>query len=59
MDPGQILLERGLLDAEGIERASSALNNGERVDQAAVELGLVTEEDALRALGEEVGMAFY
>ena len=58
MDPGQILLDRGLLDTDGINRAISALTNGGRVDQVAVELGLVAEEDALQALGEEVGMPY-
>lgn len=58
MDPGQILLDHGLLDAEGIDRAQAALTNGARVDQVAVELGLVAEEEALQALGEAVGMRF-
>ncbi len=56
MDPGQILVKHGLLDEEGVARASAAQSNGERIDQKAVEMGLVSEVDALRAVGEEVGM---
>ncbi len=56
MDAGQILLKHGLLDEAGLAQASSATLNGARLDQTAIELGLVTEADALRAWGEEVGM---
>ena len=56
MDPGQILVKHGLLDDESVARASAAQSNGERLDQKAIEMGLVSEADALRAVGEEVGM---
>ncbi len=56
MDPGQILVKHGLLDDEGVARVSAAQSNGERIDHKAVEMGLVSEVDALRAVGEEVGM---
>ncbi len=56
MDAGQILLKHGLLDEAGLAQASNATLNGARLDQTAIELGLVTEVDALRAWGEEVGM---
>ncbi len=56
MDAGQILLKHGLLDEAGLAQANSARVNGVRLDQTAIELGLVTEADALRAWGEEVGM---
>ena len=56
MDPGQILVKHGLLDDESFARASAAQTNGTRLDQTAIEMGLVSEEDALRAVGEEVGM---
>ena len=56
MDAGQILLKHGLLDEAGLAQASNATLNGARLDQTAIELGLVTEADALRAWGEEVGM---
>jgi general secretion pathway protein E len=56
MDPGQILVKHGLLDDAGVAQARAAQSNGARLDQAAVKLGLVSEEDALRAIGEEVGL---
>ncbi len=56
MDPGQILQKHGLLDDESLAKVREALTDGMRIDQKAVELGLVTESDALRALGEEAGM---
>ncbi len=56
MDPGQILVNHGLLDAEGISRATAAQANGNRIDQSAVALGLISEEQALGALGEELGI---
>ena len=57
MDAGQIFLKHGLLDEVGLAQASRATVNGARLDQTAIELGLVTEADALRAWGEEVGMS--
>ncbi len=56
MDPGQILVKHGLLDDESVARATAAQSNGERIDQTAIEMGLVSEVDALRAVGEEIGM---
>lgn len=56
MDAGQILQKHGLLDDTSLAQASSAQVNGHRLDQTAIELGLVSETDALRAWGEEVGM---
>jgi len=57
MDAGQILLKHGLLDDAGLAQASGAQTAGVRLDQTAIELGLVSEADALRAWGEEVGMS--
>jgi type II secretion system protein E len=56
MDSGNILLKHGLVDDAGLAQISAALVNGDRADETAVRLGLVTEADALRALGEEMGM---
>ena len=56
MDAGQILVKHGLLNDTSLAQATQAQVNGARIDQTAVELGLVTETDALRAWGEEVGM---
>jgi len=56
MDAGQILKKHGLLDDASLMQAISAQVNGDRLDQTAIGLGLITESDALRAWGEEVGM---
>jgi general secretion pathway protein E/type IV pilus assembly protein PilB len=58
MDIGELLLRRGLLDKNQIEQARLAQSEGVRLDQAAVQLGFVTEDAALRALADEVGLAF-
>ncbi len=60
MEAGEILLKRGLLDRRQLElsRDAQAQSESGRLDQAAVELGFVTEEAALKALGEEVGLDF-
>jgi len=58
MEAGEILLKKGLLDQRQLEIARSAQTEGTRLDQAAVSLGFVTEEAALRALAEEVGLEF-
>lgn len=56
MDSGNILLKHGLVDDAGLAQISAALVNGDRADETAVRLGLVTEADALQALGEEMGI---
>jgi type II secretion system protein E len=58
MEAGEILLRKGLLDRRQLELSRGAQNDGARLDQAAVQLGFITEEAALRALGEEVGLEF-
>jgi general secretion pathway protein E/type IV pilus assembly protein PilB len=58
MDAGQILLKHGLLSNADLSRVADARTNGSRVDQAAVEMGIVGEADALRALGAETGVDF-
>jgi len=58
METGDILLNKGLLDQRQLELARHAQTEGTRLDQAAVALGFITEEAALRALGEEVGLDF-
>ena len=58
MEAGEILLKRGVIDERQLERARLAQNDGVRLDQVVVELGLVSEEAALKALGEEVGIDF-
>ncbi|RMF41989.1 MAG: type II/IV secretion system protein [Planctomycetota bacterium] len=56
-DLGEILLRRGLLDEQQLEVARSKAVDGNIV-AAAVRAGLVEEETALRAVGEELGMEF-
>jgi general secretion pathway protein E/type IV pilus assembly protein PilB len=58
MDVGETLLRKGLLDPQQLELVRAAQADGLRLDQAAVQLGFLTEEAALRALGEEVGLDF-
>ncbi len=58
MEAGEILLKRGLLTEQQLALARSAQAEGQRLDQVAVELGLVTEEQALAALGAEMGLEF-
>ena len=57
MEIGELLLNRGLLDQQQVELARSQ-TNGRRVDQVAVDMGLITEEDALSALADELGMRY-
>ena len=58
MEPGEILLKKGLLDDRQLEVVRRSHSDGARLDQVAVELGFVTEEAALKALGDELGLAF-
>ncbi len=58
MEAGEILLRKGLLDQRQLELSRDAQTDGTRLDQAAVSLGFITEEAALSALGEEVGIEF-
>jgi type II secretion system protein E len=58
MEAGEILLRRGLLDRRQLEQSRSPDGDGTRLVETAVEKGFVTEEDALRALGEEVGLDY-
>jgi general secretion pathway protein E/type IV pilus assembly protein PilB len=61
MEAGEILIRRGLMDRRQIEQTRSQANghgDGQRFIEAAIGLGFVTEEAALRAVGEEVGVDF-
>jgi len=58
MEAGEILLKKGLLDSRQLDLARQSQTEGSRLDQVAVELGFITEEAALRALGEEVGLDY-
>jgi len=58
MEAGDILLRRGLLSERQLELSRSAQGEGARLVDAAVSLGFVSEEQALKALGDEVGLQF-
>ena len=58
MEAGEILLKRGLLDQRQLDLSRRSQNDGARLDQVAVEMGFVSEEAALKALGDELGLAF-
>jgi type II secretion system protein E len=61
MEAGEILIRRGLLDRRQLEQTRSQANghgDGTRLIEAAIGLGFVSEEAALRAVGEEVGLEY-
>ena len=58
MEAGEILLRRGLLNQRQLEMSRSAQSDGTRLDQVAVDMGFLSEEAALKALGAEVGIDF-
>jgi type II secretion system protein E len=58
MEAGDILLRRGVLDERQLALARQAQSEGQRLDEVAVELGLVSEEAALTALGAEMGLDY-
>jgi type II secretion system protein E len=58
MEAGELLLKRGLLDDRQLETARQAAGDSSRLVETAVQMGLVKEEDALRAIGQEVGIDY-
>jgi general secretion pathway protein E/type IV pilus assembly protein PilB len=58
MEAGSILVKRGLLSPQQLSQLRQDRPEATRLDVAAVDSGLVTEEAVLRALGEEVGIPF-
>ncbi|MFM9069620.1 MAG: type II secretion system ATPase GspE [Planctomycetota bacterium] len=58
MEAGEILLQRGLLTAQQLELARAAGGDGARLVETAIDRGFVSEDSALRAIGEEVGLDF-
>ena len=55
MDTGDILLKRGLVNQSQLDLVRQKNGDGLR---AAVDLGFVSEEEALRAIAEEIGLEF-
>jgi len=58
MEAGDILVKRGLLDHRQLEQARQSSGDASKVVDTAVQLGLVKEEDALKAIGKEVGLDY-
>ncbi len=58
MEAGSILVKRGLISTEQLSQLRVDRPEAKRLDVAAVDLGLVSEEEALKALGEECGIPF-
>jgi general secretion pathway protein E/type IV pilus assembly protein PilB len=58
MQAGSILVERGLLTSAQLDEVRIARPNAPRLDLAAVEMGMLSEEDALQAIGDELGIRF-
>ena len=61
MEAGEILMRRGLLNRGQLEQSRSVANghgDGTKLIESAIQLGFVSEEQALRAVGEEVGIDF-
>lgn len=58
MEAGEILVRKGLLTPQQLQVARRNQSEGKRLDQTAVGMGLVSEEEALRALGEELGIEY-
>jgi general secretion pathway protein E/type IV pilus assembly protein PilB len=58
MEAGSILVKRGLLSPQQLNQLRQDRPEATRLDVAAVDSGLVSEEAALRALGDEVGIPF-
>src|SRR6476620_6986495 len=58
MEAGSILVKRGLLTSQQLAQVRRERPEAPRVELAAVDMGFVTEEAALKALGDELGLAF-
>src|SRR5687768_17865121 len=61
MEAGEILLKRGLLDRQQLGRSRNQANghcDGLRRIESAVQLGYCSEEQALKAVGDAVGIEF-
>ncbi len=58
LEAGEILVRRGLLNTEQLSTLRAQALGGRELIGAAIGQGLVEEEPALRALGDELGMDF-
>jgi general secretion pathway protein E/type IV pilus assembly protein PilB len=55
MDAGALLLKKGLLNQSQLEQA---IQRGGNMLRAVLDLGIVREDDALRAIAEEIGIEY-
>jgi len=58
MQVGEILISQGHLTEHQLELARQAQADGKRLDQVLVEMGFVQEDDALRALAQELDIPY-
>ena len=58
MQVGEILIAQGHLTEHQLELARQAQADGKRLDQVLVEMGFVQEDDALRALAQELDIPY-
>lgn len=58
LNAGEILVKRGLLEADQLTELRNHAHSAGDLFTSAIDQGLVEEEPALRALGEELGMEF-
>ncbi len=58
MDIGDILLAQGVVTRDQLSHAQQSSTPGKRIDQALVDMGVVTEDRVLKALADELGMRF-
>ena len=57
MELGQLLLDEGLVTSDQLELARDGQQD-ERIDQALIRMGLVSEDDVLKTLSSEFGMEY-
>ena len=57
MELGQLFVDEGLITAEQLATAREA-QNGERIDQSLIRLGIATEDEVLRAFSAEFGIPY-
>jgi general secretion pathway protein E/type IV pilus assembly protein PilB len=58
MEAGEILVNRGLINQKQLDLVRNSVGDSTRLIESVVERGLVSEEAALRAIGDEVGLDF-
>ena len=58
LEAGDILIRRGLIDQQQLDSLRQGGSSASSLVDAAIQQGMVGEESALRALGEELGMDF-